>query len=542
MRTALFSPVRLVVCAALVCAAGLAAEDNGLAGALLRAGSAESAAELLRGRNPQELQPAMDQVEKTAGERAAAHDCATAVSDYEIAVAIAREAGTPAKAAQYFRRIGLCRVEQARNDLALAAYREGIAAAEQTEDTEILAENLHGAAVQLGRFGRYKEELPLSIRENELTDRCGHPDHQLRALLTYGSVTYQLGLFRQALMAGERAVDVSRRSNLPGALEFAAGNLAQYYAALGDGESGLRLLGTLPDPNAINLDFIGVMEKDLHHYAGAERAYQAGLAKASTAAEWRTRETLLFNLAELQRETGEFGKARSSLNEVSSLALAHQDLHFGGSAAAALSELDSDGKNSDEATRHADEALRLARESDSPEALGSALIAHGRALELTGDDEDARQAFAEAISIAEALRVDTPASAAGLQGELRQWLPAYQAAVKHELHAGNAMEGLRLADPGQGPRASGHAGWGRIEASRRLPTRRSRLRRKRPTSWSRVLATRRSRRRIRPRKTPWRPRCAARKTWIFDYMPGIPNWFCSVRPHRIIEPGSTARR
>ena len=440
-----------LMCAVLVCAAGLAAEDDGLAGALLRAGSAESSAELLRGRSPQELQTAMEQVAKTAGDRAAAHDCAMAVSDYEIAVAIARQAGTLTKAAQYFRRIGLCHVEQARNDLALAAYREGIAAAEQTDLTEIsnaeiLAENLHGAAVQLGRFGRYKEELPLSIRENELTDRCGHPDHQLRALLTYGSVTSQLGLFRQALISGERAVEVSRRSNLPGAFEFAAGNLAQYYAALGDGESGLRLLATLPDPNAINLDFMGAMEKDLHHYARAERDFQAGLAKASTAAEWRTRETLLLHLAELQQETREFSKARSSFNEVLSLSLAHQDPHIGGAAAAGLSELDSDEKNLDGAMRDADEALRLTREADSPEALGIALRAQGRSLELTGHDEEARQAFAEAISIAEALRVDAPATAAGLQGELGQWLPAYQAAIKHELHAGHAMEALRLAD------------------------------------------------------------------------------------------------
>jgi CHAT domain-containing protein len=52
----------------------------------------------------------------------------------------------------------------------------------------------------------------------------------------------------------------------------------------------------------------------------------------------------------------------------------------------------------------------------------------------------------EAVEIAEGSRADAPASASGLQGELDQWLPAYQYAARHEIHAGNALAGLRLAD------------------------------------------------------------------------------------------------
>lgn len=409
-------------------------------------GRAQDGPALLQGMNPQELQRALDQVEKVAAERAAVHDCDTAVSDYEIGVAIARTIGSPAKEALYFRRMGLCRAEQGRTELALEVYRQGIAAAEKTDDIEILAENLHGAAVQLGRFGRYREALPVSEREYALTLKCGHPDHQLRALFTYSSTMAELGHYREALVLGQRAVEVAHQATQPNALDLASGNLAMYYAYLGDLESGLRIQQSLVHPNARDMNATGVMEKRLHRYAEAERAYAAALAQSSAPVDWRTHDGILYNLGELQKDEGKTAAARSTLSEVRDLSLAHQDLITGSVAVAELSRLSTDEKDADHAMSEADEALRLARESGAFEAIGAALVARGRALDLAGRGAEADEVFGEAISMAEAARAEAPASAGGLQGEVAEWLNAYQFAVDHRLRAGNALEALRLAD------------------------------------------------------------------------------------------------
>ena len=73
------------------------------------------------------------------------------------------------------------------------------------------------------------------------------------------------------------------------------------------------------------------------------------------------------------------------------------------------------------------------------------------------------QAFAQAISITEALRADAPALAAGLQGEIEQWLPSYQYAVDRTLREqpGECGGSSAAGRPGQGACPAGHAGSGR---------------------------------------------------------------------------------
>jgi CHAT domain-containing protein len=128
------------------------------------------------------------------------------------------------------------------------------------------------------------------------------------------------------------------------------------------------------------------------------------------------------------------------------LARAHQDRGATASALSELSGIAADGKNAPEALQTAEAALGVARESEDPARITDALVAQAHALDVLGRTQAAQPIFAEALDIAEGLRADTPASAAGLQGELAQWLPTYQYAVDHEILAGNAIEALRLAD------------------------------------------------------------------------------------------------
>jgi tetratricopeptide (TPR) repeat protein len=135
--------------------------DGDLVSALLAARNADERAALLRGHDRQSLAAALEGIEKSAGASFDAKEYAAALDSFQAALAVGRELAAAAKLPFYFRRIGMCLALLGHNEDAVAAYREGIAAAEKTDDSAMLGENLHGAALNLQRLGRYREALPL---------------------------------------------------------------------------------------------------------------------------------------------------------------------------------------------------------------------------------------------------------------------------------------------------------------------------------------------------------------------------------------------
>lgn len=419
--------------------------DSSLSDGLLAAKTAEERAALVRGHEPKELGEALAEIEKAAGAAFDTKNYPVALNGYEAALLLARETGAPAKVPFYFRRMGISHALLGQNDAALASYRDGTAAAEAAGDEVMLAENLHGTANILQRVGRYREALPFCERELALTEKAGVPEPLIRALNTYGETLIELGRIREALPLQSRAVELSRHSTRPGDYGINLGNLAIDYLALGDAETALRLLRSLP-PTPAGLDSIARAEGSLHHEAEAETAYRDAIATSTDPGQWRVHAVALADLAVLQQHQGKLSAARASAEEALALFLGHKDASDAAAALSELSRIAIDEKDAAQAMQQAEEAVRMARESESPEIIIGALVAEARALEASGRQEEARQSFLEAISIAESQRADAPASAAGLQGELSGWMPAYQYAVSHEIRSGNALTALSLSD------------------------------------------------------------------------------------------------
>jgi CHAT domain-containing protein/tetratricopeptide (TPR) repeat protein len=441
--TIIMGPMRIAVVLMTACVA-CAGQD--LASGLLAAKNAEERAALLQGHDPRELAAALDAVEKKAGASYAAKDYPAALNAFETAVLLARETGAPQKLAFYFRRLGLSHALLGQNDAALAAYSEGISAAEKTGDDDMLAENLHGEANILQRVGRYREALPFSEREYALTEKSGIPAPIMRAVSTYAQALTGLGRLKDALRLNERALELSRRTGDPAHYPLALGNLAMVYGELGDYETALRLLQSIPNPTPNALDAIAIGEVRLHREAEAEASYRAAIAASNAPGQWRVHAGSLFDLGILQHGRGKLADARAIEEQSLSQFLGHQDRAEAAYALAELSEIAAEEKKVAEAGEKAEEALRMARESENPECISNALVAKARALEVAGRDEEAGRTFLEAVAVVEGRRADAPASAAGLQGEVEQWMPTYQHAVGYEMRTGNALAALRLAD------------------------------------------------------------------------------------------------
>jgi len=441
MRNAAFLLVALTVGVSLLVGA-----DGALASAVLTAKSAEERAVLLRGQNSNEMAAALGEIEKTAGARFDAKDYPQALNAYEAAVTVAGTMNAAAKLPLYFRRIGLCHAYQGQTEAALAAYRSGVSASEAAGDDPMLAENLHGVAQNLQTTGRYREALPFCERELALTDASGQPEAMIRARATYSQVLGGLGRLRDALPVAERAFELSPRSSRPTDYANTLGNLAITYAELGDDDTALRLEQTNPKPTPSDLAAIAVIEVHLHREIDAEASYRAAIAASTDPGLWRIHAATLLNLGTLQHQLKKLPEARSSVEQSLAVLLPHDDLRVAADALSELSEIAADEKKPEEALRQAAEALRVARESENPEGTVNGLVAQARAFEAAGRNDDAGRAFGDAVSLAESRRADAPASAAGLQSEIGQWIPTYQFAVSHEIATGNALAALKLAD------------------------------------------------------------------------------------------------
>jgi CHAT domain-containing protein/tetratricopeptide (TPR) repeat protein len=434
---------RLLALAA--CTAAFAAPGSDLGSALLEAKDAAALDALVRGRPRAELSAALGEMEKS-GEAGFNGKPALCASAYQAALAVASALDEARKSPFYFRRLGICQTRLGQDNTAVETFRKGIAAAENVGDQSMLAENLLGAAARDSALGRLEEARRFCERALPLAEQDGHPEIRISALNIYSQVLNGFGLMRQALLLVQQSYELSPKSSRPGEIEKTFSNLAIQYAMLGDYETALRMLRTVKSPTAYDLDAIGIAEALLGHEPEAEAAYRAALAADTAPGLWLARSNTLANLALLQTRLGKLAEARANTTEALKIALAHNDSVRASAAWSGLSEIASRQRNAEEALRDAAEALRLARETQFAHKVADALVAQGHALETAGRGEEASKAFAEALAVVESSRAETPPSAAGLEGEIAEWMPSYQAAVAHELTRGHAMEALRLAD------------------------------------------------------------------------------------------------
>ena len=311
--------------------------DGDLASALLAARNADERTALIRGHDVRELAAALEGIEKTAAASYDGKDYPAALNAYQAALALGRELGNAAKLPFYFRRIGICLGLLGQSDAAVAVYREGVAASEKTNDSAMLLENLHGLAVNLQRIGRYREALPLCEKEVALAEASGQPEPMIHALTTYQETLTKLGRLREALPLAERAFELSRHSAQPIDYSNTLANLAMLYIALGDYETSLRVLRSLPNPNADRSELHRHLpERRLHREADAESSYRAALAASTGPGDWRIHATTLSNLGILQCEWGKLAEARANIEQALAVFLSHRDR---GEAAASMTQL-----------------------------------------------------------------------------------------------------------------------------------------------------------------------------------------------------------
>ena len=372
-------------------------------------------------------------------------------------MAATASAGSSAHPDFYYRRIGICEARVGHLEGALDAYQKGWQASELSHDDEMLAENIHGAALMLMRLGRLEEAYPLAQRENALTQKCGHPAHMIRAMWLVADMDVAAGRSRQGLQLLEAALKISRASNDKTGTAILLDNLASSYFHMGDVDRGIAMeaeaLPLLDPANkvglALTLGNLGQMQLD----AGRTTEAAASLAKALEAASgpdaWRVRIGLLISLARMALDAGRYSEADARSSQALELAtqmkvpqLASGVLHF----RAEMMLFHPGPGGLAEALEAAENAVRFGRTSGSVVSIYEALFSRGAIKDALGEHEAAGLDFDDAIAVCEMRRAETSGEAADLRGEFENVVPLYRASVKNLILRNQPEAALRRAE------------------------------------------------------------------------------------------------
>jgi CHAT domain-containing protein len=394
----------------------------------------------------------------TAEERAAAaftrNDCAAALPLYQSALDPARAAHDFARLGLFYRRIGICYNRMGDPESALAAYRDGAAAAEATTDIDLQEEDIHGMQVALQRLSRFRESLAEARRELALAEKCGHPMHLVRALLAMGNVERGLGQTGLAEQYYQRILDYSRPIGYNDGIRIGLSSLSQIATHNGNPESALpylrEVLALAPADSAteqvLSHNNLGDALEAMGRLPEALAEYQAAFRFAQAPEAWTGRQIVLLNLGHVHHTLKQYDQARHEYEEALASARQHKDADNECLTGVFLSDNFLDAGDGAAAETAAREAVGIARRLATPSRLSESLSQLGKTLDATGQAAEAGAVLEEAAGVIETLRAAAPGDPQALQNVLRNGFPVYQLLVKHLLGRQLNEEAFRWAE------------------------------------------------------------------------------------------------
>ncbi len=391
---------------------------------------------------------------KRAGQAFDQRDCTTASQLYKTALETARAAENWPKTALFQRRIGMCLYRAGDMEAAFQAYTSGIEAATKAHDQEMLRENLHGLATALRHQGHHAEALATAQHALEIARTCGHPEHLVNELSEVGILYSDVRENVVALPIFEEMLQVSLANHYVLGEAGATENLAILYASLGQPEIGIRYLrqsmavASPADHDGIARLYanLGNLEQVTGRLAEAQADDQTALRYMDRPESWRTRMSLLYNIAMLDLDQGKLASARTGLEQSLEGSPAGRDPALEAQIRATLANVLLKLGQPQEARRQSEEALGLARRSESPVALVPALAAVGGVYNAAGQTQAAGAALEEAETVMEALRNAAPGDPTALETVLQEGYTVYQLQVERLVAAGQPEAALRQAE------------------------------------------------------------------------------------------------
>lgn len=388
--------------------------------------------------------------EESADQAFGKNDCTAATATYKELLAAAEESKNWPKAAFFYRRIGICAYRARNWEAAAAAYRSGLDAARRAGDLELELENTHGLSIAVVRLGQTDEALAYALQARELTKRCGHTAHVVRALFQLGLVYHALGQSQLAEQHLEEDLRIARQANDKDGVARATELLAVVLGDAGKFDEALQLTKDLiaqPDrvPGVglaglyINL---GAFQRFLGDLKGAQQSLTTAERLVANSPEIRLQASIKNNLGVVRLSLGDFAAAEASMREALRLVQPSKNPADLSEVIAGISQALLGQGRLEEAAQSATEAVALSEQAQSP-------LRQIHARWVLGNVQRARNRLPEAIVLYEAAAESAESMRGAASGDVKSLQAiadssrnVYQSLVDCLLRTGDATRAL----------------------------------------------------------------------------------------------------
>jgi CHAT domain-containing protein/tetratricopeptide (TPR) repeat protein len=387
------------------------------------------------------------------GVRAAGReDLDASAGEFRLALAAARRSGERRMEARCLNALGNLALRRDELRQAEVFYQDALKVARGTGDSIVPVLAHRGLGDALFPLGRTTESLRHFEEALVLARRAGNRRQIEGILNATGTVYLELADYGQALQYFQEALRTGTDDRTE--IAYALNNIGIVHAKQGNPGLGLkfwqRALRIAEEEgddyarmrlfNNLGLFYQGEGRNDLalRDFTRALRLAEAMGDKDAMAGHWR-------NLGSVHEALGGFSEARQAYRKSLKLAESISDPGLAAQALAALARLDLDGEPG-QALAQADRSASMAAETGSRETFWLARTLAGRALHALDRDEEARRAYADAISTIEQMRSRIAGGELGKESFFEGRLEPYQRMVELNADRGEIAAALAAAE------------------------------------------------------------------------------------------------
>ena len=376
-----------------------------------------------------------------------------ALRDWESALLLARNDRSPKEMAIAYRGIGLCnwRVDQLKK--ALENYESGLEQANLAPDKALEAELLRGIAVVRRALGDFAVAIATDERSVALYRELG--DTRLTAYgldnlaLNYhrlGDLSQAVWYYEQALQLGKDYADV---------VSFVSFNLGNVAREQGNSESAhlyfdeaLRSAEKRNDKHGIALALanLGPLNNRLGRTDRALADYERAMKLARETDDIRLQAVILVNRAHVHVLRKEYDLAAAALRQEIALFEKGDSLSQASVALSNLAHIEAESGNNEQGLAHAERAVAIGKQYDSPELLWQAYEAVAVCERGLKHPDAARRAYEQSIEQVESWRLRLGGSESDGRAFLSDKVAPYHGLERMLIEHGQPAQALEVAE------------------------------------------------------------------------------------------------
>jgi CHAT domain-containing protein len=378
-----------------------------------------------------------------------------ALEHYQKSLRLAEEIGDKNGIANTVGSIGHVYQRQSNYTQALEYYQRGLKLAEETGSKSGISSLLNSIGTIHQRQGNYTQALEDFHKSLKIKEEIGDKGEMALTLGNIGNIHLLQGNYTQALEYYFNSLKIKEETGDKRGIGTTLGNIGNihhlqgnYTQALEYYQRGLKLAEEIGNKGGIahTVGRIGLAHKRQGNNAQALEYYLRSLRLAEEIGDKSGISSILLSIGALHHSQGNYTQALEDFHKSLKIAEEIGEKAFIGYALSSLGRVHQSQGNHKQAVASANRAADLAQQLGSPEKLWEARIVAGQAYQALNQPDEAKKAFADAISAIEETRNQIAGNEQQQQQFFAEKLAPYYGMVSLLIEQNNNSDALDFAE------------------------------------------------------------------------------------------------